>query len=160
LKNQIDSKQSQALVYIKFVDAQYKIRDLLNHQGYRVAVLNGKVKASDRTKIINDMNAGMYDILLTNVLRGIDLKTCDNCILYTIDPNPQKMVQFEGRMTREFDIEYKSVFLLVSEWKEKDFVEETLKLRVNASAAFSKTGNSMVLEAIVSDNNKEFFKTN
>src|SRR5690606_734474 len=105
----------------------------------------------------NDFNNGEYDILITNVLRGIDLKACDNCILYTIDPNPQKMVQFEGRITREFDILGKSVWLLMSMGKEKRFVEKNIKLRATASASFTNTGKSMVLTAINSGENKELY---
>ena len=98
----------------------------------------------------------MYDILLTNVQKGIDLDTCNTCILYTIDPNPQKMVQVEGRMTRAFDVEYKSLYLLVSMGKEKKFVEEKLKMRVDASSSFVNVGRSMVTDAIknVDDGNR------
>ena len=79
--------------------------------------------------------------------------------MYTIDPNPQKMVQFEGRMTRDFNVMYKSLYLLVSMGKEKKFVEETLKLRVDASDAFVIQGNSMVVNALKdSVSNKEVFK--
>jgi SNF2 family DNA or RNA helicase len=155
----VDSFHSQALVYCRFVKAQNEMRDMLIEKGYRTVVLNGKSKATERAAIVKGYNNGEYDIMITNVLRGIDLKTCDTCILYTIDPNPQKMVQFEGRMTRDFNIEYKSLFLLVSMGKEKKFVEDKLKLRVGASAAFSKTGKSMVLEAINSENNKEMYES-
>jgi SNF2 family DNA or RNA helicase len=160
LDESIDVFKGQALIYCRFVEAQNRMRELLEERGYRCVVLNGKVTTKFRTPIVNDFNSGQYDIMITNVLRGLDLKSCDNCILYTIDPNPQKMVQFEGRMTREFNIEYKSVYLLVAMGKEKKFVEERLKLRVNASGAFSKTGKSMVLEAIRSDDNKEMFDSN
>jgi SNF2 family DNA or RNA helicase len=150
--------QNQALVYCRFIEAQEKMKQMLIEKGYRVVVLNGQSKTTARADIVNDFNQGQYDILITNVLRGIDLKTCDNCILYTIDPNPQKMVQFEGRMTRELDILYKSVFLLVAMGKEKKFVEDKLKLRVGTSDAFTNTGNSMVLSAIKSDENKEMYE--
>lgn len=150
--------QRQALIYCRFVDAQYGLQEILSNMGYRVAVLNGKCKAKERKEIVDTMNKGEYDILITNVLRGIDLKICDTCIFYTIDPNPQKMVQFEGRITRDFDVEFKSVYLLVAMGKEKKFVEDTLKLRVTASASFSKTSNSMVLTAINSGDNTEVFE--
>lgn len=152
---------NQALVFCNFVEAQEKMKVMLEEQGYRVAVLNGQAKTSSskvRTEIVNDFNNRQYDVLITNVLRGLDLKTCDNCILYTIDPNPQKMVQFEGRITREFDIIGKSVWLLVAMGKEKKFVEEKLKIRVDTSDAFSVTGKSMVLSAIKSNENKEFYE--
>lgn len=159
LENEIDVFTSQALIYCRFVDAQIKMKEMLEEKGYRTVILNGRSKAKERDSVVKAFNEGHYDIMITNVLRGLDLKNCDTCILYTIDPNPQKMVQFEGRITRDFNIEYKSVYLLVSMGKEKKFVEKELKLRVEASAAFSKTGKSMVLEAINSDGNKEMFDT-
>lgn len=157
LEEKIDIGHTQALIYCSYLQAQDKIKEMLEERGYRVVVLNGKSSTKQRAEIVKEYNYGQYDIMITNVLRGIDLKTCDTCILYTIDPNPQKMVQFEGRMTRDFDIEYKSVYLLVAMGKEKKFVEEKLKLRVGASAAFSKIGESMVLKAINSDENKEMY---
>jgi SNF2 family DNA or RNA helicase len=149
--------RNQVLIYCKWIDAQEKMKELLLEKGYRVVVLNGQSKTKERAECVRDFNNGQYDIMITNVLRGIDLKTCDNCILYTIDPNPQKMVQFEGRMTRDLDIMYKSVYLLVAMGKEKKLVEDKLKIRVGASDAVTNTGKSMVLSAIKSDENKEMY---
>jgi len=154
----IDVPRDKALIYCRFVDCQEKLKDVLTDSGYRCVILNGKSASKLRTNIIRDFNTGVYDILITNVQRGIDLNECNNCIMYTIDPNPQKMVQVEGRMTREFDIEYKSVYLLVSEGKEKRFVEENLKIRVEASNSFVGSGRSMVLEAIKSGQNREVYR--
>jgi len=161
LEETVGTFSSQALVYCSFVEAQQEMARIIEEQlGYKVAVLNGQGRTSNakvRTEVVEAFNNGVYDVLITNVLRGLDLKTCDNCILYSIDPNPQKMVQFEGRITREFDIYGKSVWLLVAMGKEKKFVEQNLKLRVNASASFTNTGKSLVLTAINSDDNKALF---
>ncbi len=144
----IDVVNEKALIYCRYLDCQSSLKVLLEEKGYRVAQLNGSTKSKDRAQIVDNFTSGLYDILITNVQRGLDLNNCDNCIMYTIDPNPQKMVQFEGRITRDFDVKYKSVFLLVSEGKEKKFVEETLKMRVNASKAFSIQGSSMTVAAL------------
>ena len=77
--------------------------------------------------------------------------------MYTIDPNPQKMVQFEGRMTRDFDVMYKSLYFLVSMGKEKKFMEETLKMRVEASESFVNVGKSMTIEALRERDNIEVY---
>ena len=153
-------KGEQILVYIKYVEAQKSIASILEEQGYRVTILNGRrenASAKKRTEKVGLFNDGHYDVMLTNVLRGIDLNACDTAVLYSIDPNPQKMVQFEGRITREFNIEGKSVILLVAMGREKNFVEKELKLRIDASAAFASSGKSMVLEAINSGENREVF---
>lgn len=157
LEDRINIGMTQAIVYCRFVNAQKDMCALLQAQGYRTVILNGKTPDKKRKEIADAYTRGEYDIMITNVLRGLDLNTCDTAILYTIDPNPQNMVQFEGRMTREFDIKNKAVYLLVAMGKEKKFVETELKLRVNMAMAFSKTGNSMVLEAISTQQNKELF---
>ncbi len=154
----IDVVTDKVLIYCRFIECQAKLKQLLEHKGYRCVILNGESTSKTRTMIINDFNNGVYSVLITNVQRGIDLSDCNNCIMYTIDPNPQKMVQVEGRMTRELNVAFKSVFLLVSLGKEKKFVEEQLKIRVDASHSFVGSGRSMVLEAIKSGGNREVFE--
>lgn len=156
--SQIDVTNGKALVYCRFVDCQAKLKELLEENGYRVAVLNGTTKVKQKNEVIEKFLNNAYDILITNIQKGLDLNNCDNCILYTIDPNPQKMVQFEGRMTRDFNVMYKSLYLLVSMGKEKKFVEETLKLRVDAADAFAVQGKSMTVSALREKNNIEMFE--
>lgn len=151
----LDIDRDKALVYCRFKDAQFKIVELLEAQGYKCVILNGDTKAKARTQIISDFNNGLYNILVTNVQKGIDLETCNNCIMYTIDPNPQKMVQVEGRMTREFNVMHKSTYLLVSQGREKKFVDEKLRSRIGESIAFSTAGRSMVTDIISSDKDED-----
>ena len=155
--SQIDVASGKALVYCRFIDCQQKLKELLEENGYKVAILNGGTKVKEKNAIIDKFLGNNYDVLITNIQRGLDLNNCDNCIMYTIDPNPQKMVQFEGRMTRDFNVMYKSLYLLVAMGKEKKFVEETLKLRVDASDAFVTTGKSMTLSALKKRDNIEMF---
>ncbi len=141
-------KEGRFIVYSNYIDCQHAIHDHLVQMGYNSVILNGQIPGRERTKIINAFNDGEHNIIITNVKRGVDLQNCDNCVLYTIDPNPQKMVQVEGRITRGFDIKNKSLYLLVSEGKEKKFVEQVLGTRVKASTKFTGASNSMVLQAI------------
>lgn len=156
--SKIDVSSEKALVYCRFVDCQLKLKELLEEHGYRVAVLNGTTKVKEKNQILEKFLSNGYDILITNIQKGLDLNNCNNCIMYTIDPNPQKMVQFEGRMTRDFNVMYKSLYLLVSMGKEKKFVEETLKLRVDASDAFVTQGKSMTVSALKERENIEMFE--
>ena len=155
--NSIDVSTGKALVYCKFVDCQLKLKELLEEYGYRTAILNGSTKVKERNETIDKFLNNGYDVLITNIQRGLDLNNCDNCILYTIDPNPQKMVQFEGRMTRDFNVKYKSLYLLVCMGKEKKFVEETLKLRVDAAEDFAIQGKSMTVAALQKRENIEMY---
>ncbi len=153
----IDVSTEKALVYCRFKECQNSIKEVLEDFDYRVAIINGDSKIKDRNEVINKFLTDGYDIIITNVQRGLDLNNCNNVIMYTIDPNPQKMVQFEGRMTREFDVMYKSLYMLVSKGREKKFLEETLKTRVDASTAFSNTGKSMTMDALTNRVNIEEF---
>ena len=158
IMNSIDVSTSKALVYCRFVDCQQKLKGLLEENGYRVAVLNGTTKVKEKNETLDKFLSNGYDVLITNIQRGLDLNNVDTCIMYTIDPNPQKMVQFEGRMTRDFNVMYKSLYLLVSMGKEKKFVEETLKLRVDAAVDFVNQGKSMTVAALKERDNIEMFE--
>lgn len=141
-------KGERFIIYSNYIECQHAIKEQLAMIGIDSVILNGQVHSKERKAIIDSFNNGEYDIIITNVKKGVDLKNCNNCVLYTIDPNPQKMVQVEGRITRGFDITQKSLYLLVSMGKEKKFVEEVLGTRVEASTKFTNTSNSMVLKAI------------
>lgn len=157
LEEEVDVN-NQVLIYCRFVEAQESLRQNLESLGYRVGILNGKSKLNIREQVVKDFNEGNFEILITNVLKGLDLRYCDTCILYTIDPNPQKMVQFEGRITRDLDIRYKNVYLIVSMGREKDFIDNELKLRVMMSKDVVNQGNSMVIQSILDEGSKVFFE--
>ena len=147
LKN-LDMSSSKVLVYCRFVDCQARLKELMENEGFRVAILNGTSKIKERNELLDRFLNNEFDVLITNIQKGLDINNCDTCIMYTIDPNPQKMVQFEGRMTRDFDVQYKNLYMLVADGREKKFVEETLKLRVDATDAFVSQGKSMTTKAL------------
>ena len=158
LLSKLDVVNDKALIYCRFKEAQNKLKELLEEEGYSVALLNGTSKVKERNAVLDKFLADGYDVLITNIQKGLDLNNCNNTIMYTIDPNPQKMVQFEGRMTRDFDVMYKSLFFLVSMGKEKKFMEETLKLRVEASESFVNVGKSMTIQALRDNDNISVYK--
>lgn len=139
------------LIYSRFVECQSGMRSALESIGCKIAVLNGKCSSKQRDEIIRDFNMGAVNIIVTNITRGIDLEDCDNCIFYSIDPNPQKMVQAFGRLTRDEDIINKNIYFLVSEGTEKKNFKGSLKVRAQASMQFTKVGTNLVLEAIAND---------
>lgn len=157
LEDRVKIGHTQAIVYCNFVGAQAEIASMLEEQGFRVAIINGSTKTKERKEIIENYNEGEYDILITNVNKGIDLNTSDTAVLYTLAPNPQIMVQFEGRMTREFNVKSKAVYLLVAMGKEKKFLEDKLKMRANMSAMFTTGSQSMVIEALTDGEEREIY---
>lgn len=153
----IDVKKEKALIYCRYKNCQQALKEVLEQEGYTVAILNGDTKKKERSRVIDGFNDTEIDVLLTNVQRSLDLNSCSHGIFYTIDNNPQKMVQFEGRMTREFDIIGTNTYLLVMTGREKRYVDEVLKMRADASQSFAKVGGSQVLEALTRTDVGEYF---
>lgn len=140
--------QEKVLIYCRFVECQVKMAEELENIGCKCAILNGSLSVKKRAQLINDFNMGVYTVLITSIDKSIDLEGCDNCIMYTLDPNPQKMVQVFGRLTRSTDVENKNLYFLISEGKEKTNFETKSKLRASASMQFTRVGTNLVLEAI------------
>lgn len=151
----------KALVYCHYVEAQQYLIEALEANGLRCAIINGKTKEKERAKIINAFNnENAYDVIITNVKRGLDLNICKVCIMYTLDTNPQKMVQVEGRMTRDFDVCCKRMYLLAMSGREEKALETSLKDRVSMADNMTTQGNSMVMSAIRSNENRVYVATN
>lgn len=139
----------KTFIYCHYVNCQQTMAKILEERGFRCVILNGRTKAKERAKIINDFESGdMYDVVITNVKKSLDLNICSNCIMYTIDHNPQKMVQAEGRMTRDFDVCGKHLYMIVMKGKEESSLNTVLKDRVSMTDGLTVTGNSMVMDAI------------
>lgn len=154
LLEELDVKTGKAVVYVKFKECQAELCELIKQQGYSCAIINGAVSGKKRSDIINDANAGKYDVILTNIYRAYDLPAFINCIFYTIDTNPQHMIQFEGRITRDIDISGKRVYMIFTSGKELAALDK-LRVRMSASQNFTTTGRSMVSDAILKSDNKE-----
>lgn len=152
LLQECNAKESSALVYCKYKDCQLALKEILTQAGYSVAIINGEISGKKRNQIIDEASSGLYDVVLTNIFRAYDLPNFMNCIFYTIDPNPQNMVQFEGRITRDIDVIGKKVYLIFTEGVEMDVLRK-LQARISASRAFTTTGRSLVTDAIVNRDN-------
>ena len=90
-------------------------------------------------------------VLITNVQKGLNFGNCDYCIFYDFDSNPNRMVQFEGRMTRSYNIENKHVFLLVSRGKELKNLKKVVANRAKASDVFAGSDFSCVLSILLDE---------
>ena len=133
------------LVYARYKEAQYAIKRYLDSKGIPNDVMNGDTKTKDKDAIIDRFKLGDIKVLVTNVQKGLDFGDCNHCIFYDYDPNPNNMVQFEGRTTRSRDIINKHVYLLVSEGKELKSLKETVSDRAAASDLFAGSDYSCVL---------------
>lgn len=147
------------LIYCKYIACQREMQKHLEDYGYRVVVLNGQTKKSVVADEVTKFNSGVYDIIITNIQRGLDINNCSTCIMYTIDPNPQKMIQFEGRITREFNVCNKHVYMLVSMGREKNvLLEKELKTRVKTSRDMTNAAMSLTSDELTSTDNWVVFE--
>lgn len=139
------------LIFVNYREAQECLSKWLTYNGYSNRILCGETKDADRSRIINGFKNNEFRVLLTNVQKGLDFGNCDYCIFYSFDPNPSKMVQFEGRITRSFDIINKHIMLLCSEGRELDRLNEVIKARAKASSEFTKTDLSCIMSLLLDE---------
>lgn len=141
--------EPQVLVYTRYKETQRSIKELLDFYGIDTMVLNGDSSQKERENVINSFKLGDFRVLVTNVQKGLNFGNCNVCIFYTFDPSPSKMVQFEGRMTRSFDIIGKHVYLLLSKGAELKSFNTVVSDRANASDVFAGSDFSCVLELLL-----------
>lgn len=143
------------LVYSRYKESQKGIRDILEEAGITCEVMNGETSKDERDAIISKFKLGDFRVLITNVQKGLNFGNCNACIFYSFDPNPNRMVQFEGRMTRSKDIIGKHVVLLVTEGKELNRFKKIVADRAKASDLFAGSDFSCVLSLLLDDSRLE-----
>lgn len=137
------------LVFVHFKEAQTKLSEWLHKQGVSNRILNGDTSYDEGNVIITGFRNNDYRVLITNVQKGLNFGNCDNCIFYSVEPNPSKMIQFEGRMTRTFDIRDKHVYILCSEGKEYKTLTGVVKNRAEAIENMTEVDYSVVLSILL-----------
>lgn len=104
---------SRIMVYCFHLEAQEKIAEAMRQIGRNPVILNGATKDTERFKIQNDFNNGVYDVIITNIKKSLNLYGGDVCIFYSVDTNPSKMEQIHGRIDRNVDDSIKTFILLL-----------------------------------------------
>lgn len=150
ISNRLKDEKS-ILVYARYKEAQRCIVETLSLLGISVEYMNGDTPQKEKVAIINKFMLQDFKVLVTNVQKGLDFGDCDHCIFYDFDANPNNMVQFEGRMTREYDIIGKHVYLLVSEGDELKSLREVIADRAQASDLFAGSDFSCVLSLLLNN---------
>lgn len=149
----VDCADAQSvLIFVHYREAQDSLSLWLENEGYSNRVLCGDTKETERNEIITGFENNEFKVLITNVQKGLDFGDCDYCIFYSFDPNPSKMIQFEGRITRSFDIINKHIILLCSEGRELDRLNKVIRKRAEASQQFTKTDLSCIMELLIGEN--------
>lgn len=140
------------LVYSFYKESQAVIQRVLAEHGIESEIMNGSFSQEQRSDIVNKFKLGDIKILITNVQKALNFGNCNHCIFYSYDSNPNKMVQFEGRMTRTYNIVDKHVILLVSKGDELRNLKQLVADRAKASDVFAGSDFSCVLSILLNDN--------
>lgn len=152
LKQLLDEDCAEAdsiLVFVYFKEAQACLSEWLTNMGYSNRVLNGDTDNVSRASIIEGFKNKEYKVLLTSVQKGLNFGDCNHCIFYSFDPNPARMIQFEGRTTRSFDIIGKSVYILCSKGQEYKTLCKTAKQRAKATSDLTNADISVVMNILL-----------
>lgn len=147
-KCEID-KGEQVLISVVYKNTQSVLQEFLLGLGYSVEILNGDVK-KERNDIVNRFKQNKTNILITNVQKGLNFGSVKNIIFYGYDPNPSKMINMEGRITRSFDIKDKNIYLLATEGKEYDTIMNTVATRYDYTTKFASRDISGIGELLLS----------
>lgn len=150
LKNECEDADS-ILIFTYFKEAQKYLSKWLTNKGYSNEVLNGDTSNYDRDRIIDGFKNFEFKILITNIQKGLNFGRCNHCIFYSFDPSPSKMIQFEGRTTRDFDIIGKNVYILCSNGLERKTLETVVKQRAKSTVDLTNTDISVVLSVLLSN---------
>lgn len=137
------------LVYCYYKESQAVIQKVLAENGIESAIMNGSFSQEQRNDIVNKFKLGDIRILITNVQKALNFGNCNHCIFYSYDSNPNKMVQFEGRMTRTYNIIDKHVILLISKGNELRTFKQMVADRAQASDLFAGSDFSCVLSILL-----------
>lgn len=122
-----DFEDQQVMIYVWHIEMQETIKQLLEQQGRRVAILNGST--ADRDSIRDGFNDGTYDVIITNAKRSLNLHSGDVCIFYSMETNPATIEQIAARIDRNVDESSKTFVLLAYEGEEADFFINTVNQR-------------------------------
>lgn len=139
------------LVYTRYKEAMFSIQRVLAENEIDAYVMNGDSSAKERESLCNRFKMGDIRVLITNVQKGLDFGNCNTCIFYTYDTNSNNMVQFEGRMTRDYNIVNKHSYIIVSRGGELKTLKDTVADRARASDLFAGSDFSCVLSILLDE---------
>lgn len=137
------------IIFVYHKEAQRQLSEWLNNFGQSNRVLCGDTPNNQRISIIEGFKNREYRVLITNVQKGLNFGNCDHCIFYSYDTNPSSMTQFEGRITRDFNIEGKHIYILCSMGEEYNNLKTLVRSRAKAMKDFTNTDFSVTLDIIL-----------
>jgi hypothetical protein len=131
---------SKVMIYVWNPKAQEAIAKELKAIGRSPAIIQGGMKDTEKWEIQQQFNTddGMYDILITNARKSLNLYGADACIIYSVESSSGLFTQICGRVDRSVDDRTRDFLLLVYEDSpEYDYLTNVVKARANDSRALT-----------------------
>lgn len=99
------------MIYCKRLEAQEGIRQFLEELGIKAKLLNGTHKQADKVRLVQELKDNEYQVLITNVQKGLNLDFVPHLFFYTFTSNAGLLAQIEGRIIRSNAINNKHIYL-------------------------------------------------
>lgn len=129
-----DFSDVPVMVYCFHLAAQDVIAQELIKLGRKPIVLNGACTDEERFAAQKGFNEGVYDVIITNIKKSLNLNAGQVCIFYSMETNIAKMEQIRGRIDRHTDDSIKTfIMLLYDKTPEYKFFCEVVAQRAKDS---------------------------
>lgn len=136
------------LVYCLYKETQENLVRYLRGKGISAEMMNGDTSFDNRLDLIRRFSNKEFRVLITNVMKGLNFGSTDHVVAYSIPHNISHTVQFEGRITRSFDIKNKHMVVLITEGTELTRFRSVISDRVISSEIFSGADYSLFLSLV------------
>lgn len=95
-----ETKLDRPIIYVYNIESQKTIAHELSKRGYRVAILNGEMNASEKAETLDAFNNKELDTLVFNVQKAANIPTSDRILFYDIPTMPSHTSQIKARIDR------------------------------------------------------------
>ena len=135
---------NKVVVYCKYKEAQEHLKNLFESEGYQALILNGEDNSSKKkAEKVEAFRSDDYDVLITNIQKGLNLEFVNHLIFYSFSSNSGMMNQVEGRIIRSQKIHNKHIYLIVGKIKEYSVIKSAATNSIQ-KASHTKTDVSLL----------------
>lgn len=126
--DELNALGRQALLFTWSKATLRYLRDTFGDR-YRIAILNGDVKSTQRQRIMKDFRAGGYDFVFANRVasEGLDFEFCSAVVNYDLPWNPMEIEQRIGRIDR---IGQQSDKILIRNFYNEEAIDSRIMFKV------------------------------
>jgi SNF2 family DNA or RNA helicase len=144
----LEDRDNPTVIMSMFTSYLKKLEPTLAKR-YKVAMIHGEVKQTERQRIVEDFQAGKIDVLLCNIISGGEGLTLDksDLVIFTDNPwNPSEKAQAEDRITPTSENKNHSfqVITLVSMNTVDERIQEILEQKKSVTEILNNGGREAI----------------